>query len=115
MKVLNNVLIVAMTATSLSFGMGMVAPVEGYAASKAYCRSYARDRANHKAGVKQVVTGAAVGAGVGALAGAVIPGLKVGTGALVGAGVGTLGGGINANKKWKRVYNESYAYCRQEM
>lgn len=116
MKIIAKFLAVAMVASSMTVSAGIIAPVEGFAASKATCKAYARKQANRRAGVPQVVTGAAVGAGLGALAGLVIGGHhSVRNGAIIGGVGGTVVGGVNANASWKRVYNNAYQDCRYNM
>ena len=86
---------------------------EASARSVGYCKAYARDVANHKAGAPQVVTGLVGGAIAGGLIGAVIGGKHaVRTGAIVGGATGGVVGGVSANKKWDKVYWNSYNKCR---
>lgn len=116
MKIIAKVLAITMLASSMTATVGVIAPTEGFAASKATCKAYARKQANRRAGVPQVVTGAVVGAGLGALAGAIVGGRhSVGTGAIIGGVGGTVVGGATANSTWRRVYNNAYQDCRYNM
>ncbi len=116
MKIIAKALAVAMVASSVTATSGIILPAEGFAASKSYCRAYAKNKANHRAGLPQVATGAAVGAGLGALAGLAIGGHhSVRNGLIIGGVGGTVVGGVNANAKWRAVYNNAYADCRNNM
>ncbi|MGH6853961.1 MAG: YMGG-like glycine zipper-containing protein [Aestuariivirga sp.] len=100
-------------ALALIFAVS-TAPDPSFALSKRYCHDYARKVANRKANVGNVLVGTAIGAGTGALVGALVGGRRsVGRGAIIGGVGGTVVGGVHTNEKWRRVYNRTYAECRQ--
>lgn len=90
------------------------APDPGFALSKGYCEAYARKVANRKANAGNVLAGTVGGALTGALVGAVIGGKHaVRDGAIIGGVGGTVVGGAHTSDKWRRVYNQTYAECRE--
>lgn len=107
---MRNKAVVAALVASMALG---TFSVPSQARSRGYCDAYARDVANHRAGAQQVVGGAVVGALLGAGVGAILGGHHaVRDGAIIGGVGGTVGGGVYANKKWRKVYNRTYADCR---
>lgn len=116
MKIIASFLAVAVIASSVTFATAVLVPGQAEAASKSFCRDYAYRKARKKAGVGKVLTGTAIGAGLGAGIGAIFGGKRsIVKGAVLGGVGGTVVGGVNANEKYRRVYDEQYRYCREEL
>jgi uncharacterized protein YcfJ len=106
-KIMSLLLGAAMFTSTLA--VSLPAPAE--AASKKYCRSYAKAKADKKT-TRKAVRNAIVGGVVGGLIGSVVGGRRTTAfGAVGGAATGVLA----TDGQWQRTYNNSYAFCRQEL